>query len=306
MLRDITRNDDQTRAITQVVIHIAPDILVLQGVDYDADLLGIAALRDSFAESGLTYPHLFALQPNTGLPTGLDMNGDGYLHDAEDAQGFGKFRGTSGMAVLSRWPFGEVQDFSALLWRDLPEAQLPEVAGAPFPSTEAQTVQRLSTTGHWVLPLLHPDGALTLMLFAAGPPVFDGPEDQNGLRNADEIRFWQQYLAGALGTPAKAPFVLLGGANLDPEKGEGRHDAIQSLLNDLRFQDPLAEAGPTVDWREPQPGDLRVDYLLPSADIKVHASGVFWPKPPDPSTALLMFKKARASRHHMVWADISF
>ena len=32
------------------------------------------------------------------------------------------------------------------------------------------------------------------------PPTFDGPEDRNGLRNADEIAFWKQYVAVA--TPA--------------------------------------------------------------------------------------------------------
>ncbi|WP_441347492.1 endonuclease/exonuclease/phosphatase family protein [Shimia sp. MMG029] len=136
--------------------------------------------------------------------------------------------------------------------------------------------------------------------------MFDGPEDQNGLRNADEIRLWVHLLNGALGPVPDAPFVLMGGANLDPDRGEGRRHVIASLLADTRLQDPLAESGPTVDWREPRPGDLRVDYLLPSADIRVLEAGVFWPKAPDPDARLLVFNKVRASRHHMVWADIEF
>jgi hypothetical protein len=306
MLRDILRGDAQVRAITQVVAHIAPDILFLQGVDYDADLLGAAALQQQFEKAGVFYPYLFALSPNTGMPTGLDMNGDGYLHDAEDAQGFGTFLGASGLLLMSRWPIGEVRDLSALLWRDLPQAQLPEVEGLPFPSEEAQAVQRLSTTGHWVVTVRHPQRPLTLLLFAAGPPVFDGPEDQNGLRNADEIRLWQYLLDGKLGARPEPPFVLMGGANLDPARGEGHRYVIADLLADPRLQDPLAEAGPTVDWREPSPGDLRVDYLLPSSDIQVRAAGVFWPKPPDPDAALLGFEGTPASRHHMVWAEIEF
>jgi len=293
-------------AITQVVTHLAPDILFLQGVDYDADLLGAKALRDHFGKSGLNYPHVFALPPNTGIPTGLDMNGDGRLHTPADAQGYGKFRGSSGMVVLSRWPFGEATDFTALLWRDLPEALLPEIDGLPFPSEEAQAIQRLSSNGHWVVPVLHPDGPIALMLFAAGPPVFDGPEDQNGLRNADEIRLWSHLLDGKLGPAPESPFVLMGGANLDPQKGEGRHMAIQTLLNDPRLQDPLSQSGPTVDWREPTPGDLRVDYVLPSADLKVIDAGVFWPKPNEPGHELLSVKDIKASRHHMVWVDIAF
>ncbi|WP_247743723.1 endonuclease/exonuclease/phosphatase family protein [Shimia sp. R9_3] len=306
MLRDIQRNDDQMQAITQVVAHVSPDILFLQGVDYDADLLGLKALRDRFSEAGLTFPHLFALKPNTGIPTGLDMNGDGYQHDAEDAQGFGQFQGASGMAVLSRWPFGEVRDFSGLLWRDLPEAQLPRVDDTPFPSQEAQAIQRLSTVGHWSLQVIPPNGAFTLMLFAAGPPVFDGPEDRNGRRNADEIRLWQHLLDGKLGPAPEPPFVIMGGVNLDPYSGEGRRHVIADLLADPRLQDPLSDAGATVDWKEPTPGDLRVDYLLPSANITVEHAGVFWPKPPDPDAALLEHKTTPASRHHIVWADIRY
>ncbi len=306
MLRDITRSDPQVVAITQVVTHLAPDILFLQGVDYDADLLGAKALRDHFGKRELDYPHVFSLPPKTGIPTGLDMNGDRRLRTPADAQGYGKFRGAGGMVGLSRWPFGEARDFSVLLWRDLPEATLPGVNGQPFPSEEAQAIQRLSSNGHWVLPALHPNGPVTLMLFAAGPPVFDGPEDQNGLRNADEIRLWSHLLDGKLGPAPEPPFVLMGGANLDPQKGEGRHEAIQGLLTDPRLQDPLEKAGPTVDWREPTPGDLRVDYVLPSADLKVIDAGVFWPKPKEPGHELLSEKDIAASRHHMVWVDIAF
>lgn len=306
MLRDITRDDPQVVAITQVVTHLAPDILFLQGVDYDADLLGATALRDHFGKGGLDYPHVFALPPNTGIPTGLDMNGDGRLHTPADAQGYGKFRGASGMIVLSRWPFRDATDFSALLWRELPEATLPEADGVPFPSEEAQAIQRLSSNGHWVLPVRHPDGPVTLMLFAAGPPVFDGPEDLNGLRNADEIRIWSHLLDGKLGAAPQPPIVVMGGANLDPTQGEGRHEAIQTLLNDPRLQDPLAQAGPTVDWREPTPGDLRVDYVLPSTDLKLIDAGIFWPKPGAPGHELLSVKDIKASRHHMVWVDIAF
>ena len=104
MLRDILRGDDQARAVAQIVAHLRPDILMLQGVDYDAELHGLRALRDTFAEAGITYPHLFALRPNSGMATGLDMNGDGYLGDAVDKQGFGYFGGYRGMALLSRWP----------------------------------------------------------------------------------------------------------------------------------------------------------------------------------------------------------
>ena len=66
--------------------------------------------------------------------------------------------------------------------------------GQPFPSDAAQAAQRLSSTGHWVVPVSIKDTLFTVLTFQAGPPVFDGPEDRNGLRNRDEIRFWQVFL----------------------------------------------------------------------------------------------------------------
>lgn len=308
LLRDLLRGDDQARAVAQVVAHVTPDILVLQGVDYDAELLALSALSDTIAEIGPRYEHLFALPPNTGVQTALDMDGDGWLGDATDAQGFGRFRGADGMAVLSKWPINAetMQDFSDVLWRDLKGATLPEIDGAPFPSAEAQAIQRLSSVGHWVVPISHPLGDISVLTFAAGPPVFDGPEDRNGLRNADEIRFWQVYLDGSFGAPPAGRFVIAGNANLDPVAGEGRREAIESLISDARLQDPLRGAGPTVDWTDPKPGDLRVSYVLPSADWSVGTSGVFWPRAGTQGHEMLSFNEADASRHRLVWVDISF
>lgn len=311
MLRDILRGDDQARAVAQVVAHVAPDVLLLQGVDYDADLHGVRALRDVISEAGIVYPHVFALLPNAGMATGLDMNGDGRLGRGADKQGFGFFAGQRGMALLSRWPIDEagVQDFSGLLWRDLPGAELPEVEGVPFPSDEAQAVQRLSSVGHWIVPVVMPDGGvLSVMAFSATPPVFDGPEDRNGLRNADEIRLWAHVLNGDLGVAPKGRFVIVGNANLDPGKGDGRHAAIRNLLAHPKVQDtrPRSAFGgtDTVDWRDPSPGDMRVGYVLPSADWKVVDAGVFWPAPGDADHEVLRVDEVHASRHRLVWVDV--
>ncbi len=87
--------------------------------------------------------------------------------------------------------------------RTLPGALLPEVDGKPFPSPQALAVQRLSSVGHWDVPVLLGAGKrLHLLAFAAGPPVFDGPEDRNGKRNHDEVAFWSLYLDGRLDADA--------------------------------------------------------------------------------------------------------
>ncbi|WP_242500441.1 endonuclease/exonuclease/phosphatase family protein [Tropicimonas sp. IMCC6043] len=305
-----------------VIAEVNPDILMLTGFDFDAGLAALGAFADRLAAAGAPYPHRFGLRPNTGMATGLDMDGNGRLGEPRDAQGYGRFAGQGGMALLSRFPIDTsgVRNLSALLWADLPGAELPLAGGAPFPSPEAQAVQRLSTTGHWIVPIRWPGRrALSLLAFSATPPVFDGPEDRNGLRNADEIRLWLALLNGALETPApQAPYVILGNANLDPVDGEGRHGAADALLSDPRLQDPAptsrgaaAASDPqhsgdpahdTAEWRasaEGGPGNLRVDYVLPSADLEVAASGVHWPSDGD---ALATVR--RASRHRLVWVDL--
>jgi hypothetical protein len=308
LLRDILRGGDaQIDAVAHVIARTDPDILVLQKLDYDHDLHALRALRDRLAEDGPRYDHIFALRPNSGMPTGLDMDGDGRRGDARDAQGYGAFSGQAGMAILSAFPIDAdaVQEFSTLLWRDLPGALLPvHEDGTPFPSEGAQAIQRLSYSAHWVVPIRLSSGPLHLMAFHATPPVFDGPEDANGRRNHDEIRFWNLYLDGAFGPAPEARFVVIGDANLDPDRGDGRRDAIRQLLDDPRLQDPRpAHAGPdapraTVEWE--QTGPRRVSYILPSADLEVTGAGIHWPPPETPARDLA----AAANHHRLVWVDL--
>ena len=302
LLRDLARGEDpQITAVLGVLSHANADVIALQGIDYD--LTGAALTRLAKAAG---YPHAFALRPNTGLATGLDMDGDGLLGGPRDAQGYGRFTGQGGMAVLSRYPVlaDQVQDLSGILWEDIPGALLPEVNGAPFPSAEARAAQRLSTTGHWVVPIVLPEGRVDLMVFHASPPVFDGPEDRNGRRNHDEIRLWQLLLDGVVGTPPPGPFVLAGDANLDPVDGQGRKQAIRDLLADPRLQNTApagARGTDTVDWTDPVPGDLRVSYVLPSTHWRITGQQVVWPG--DESRIADMV--TTASRHRLVWVDLA-
>lgn len=308
LLRDITRGEDpQLTAVIAVIAEAQPDILVLQGIDWDHQNLALGALEHQLAQVGSAYPYLFSRQPNAGLATDLDLDGDGHLGGAGDSQGYGDYTGRGGMAVLSRYPLiaEDLTDLTPLLWRDLPSAALPQHPdGSPFPSEQAQAIQRLSSTAHWVLPVaVGEHQRLTLLCFQATPPLFDGEEDRNGLRNADEIRLWQVFLDGQLTTGAAAPptkgFIIAGGSNLDPEKGHGRRASIASLLQDPRLQDPRPQSPEggtdTVDWGEMR--RMRVDYLLPSKDWQVTGAGVVWP---DRATS----PAATASCHRLVWVDL--
>lgn len=309
-MRDIRKGEDpQVAAVVALLAEVRPDILLLTDIDHDLTLLTLSALRDRIAVAGPDYPHLFAPPQNAGRDIGADLDGDGRLQEAEDALGFGFFTGDGSMALLSRYPFGAAEDFSDRLWRDLPGNLM---AGAALPEGVAELLP-LASVAHWAVPVVLPGGRLTVLAFYATPPVFDGPEDRNGRRNHDEVIFWRHYLDGAYG-PVPGHVALLGNANLDPSDGEGRHGAIETLLLDPRLQDPrpgdpaaAAEANPgqtgdpaldTANWADPLPGNLRVDYVLPGATLRVLDSGTLWPAPESLA--------AQASRHALVWVDIDW
>ena len=290
LLRDIVRGEDaQVAAVVQVIKQADADVLLLTGVDFDYNLVALTALNSVLGANA--YPRLFALPPNSGMATGLDLDGNGRRGDARDAMGYGRFAGAEGMAILSRVPLGDVTDLSTLLWRDLPNHIAPDLP------PDIAAIQRLSTTGHWIVPL--PDTGLTLLAWSATPPVFDGPEDRNGRRNHDEAALWLRLLDGDLQVPAPTgPYVAMGTANLDPVDGDGRNDALLALL--ARTQD--VATGDTADFTARNgPGNLRVDYVLPSLDLAVHASGIIWPPPEDPFAAVV----TAASRHRLVWVDVT-
>ena len=166
--------------------------------------------------------------------------------------GFGTFRGQYAMALVSRFPIDvkNAQDFSKALWKDFSWAELPSRAdGAPFPSAAAQDVMRLSSKGHWDVPITLPDGRVLRALAShPTPPVFDGPEDMNGKRNRDEIRFWMEYLAGG-SVGADAPqkdYVILGELNADPLNGAGANNTISELLAGGLVTDPAPRSNGAV------------------------------------------------------------
>jgi hypothetical protein len=264
------------------ILSTAPDVLLLTDIDYDAGFAALGGLRDLLVQQGLTYPHLFALRPNTGMQTDVDIDGDGYRGGPRDAQGFGWFSGQGGMGLLSRYPVHLLADHSAVLWKDVPDSA---IAG----DDPAHEIQRLSTTAHWALGLDTPGGPLTLLTLAATPPVFDGPEDRNGRRNRDEVLLWVHVLDGKLGPPLpQGPVALIGNLNLDPVRGNGLHKVAQGMLAHPRLQDPMP-GSETVTWEST--GPMRVSYVLPDRALAVGDSGV---TPPVPGLG----------PHGLIWVDV--
>lgn len=279
---------------------------------------------------------------NTGVPSGLDLDGNGETDGigrerGNDAWGYDLHPGQYGMLVLSRFPIDEaaVRTFQLLRWDAMPGALRPMVpaTGKPFHADAAWTQLRLSSKSHWDVPIETPSGTLHLLASHPTPPTFDGPEDRNGARNADEIRLWREYIspgdkpwlcddAGRCGgVAADARFVIADDLNKDPVDGAGRHDAILELLEHprvLRMAAPRS-AGGEAKAREyaaagivrrgtpahvtsdfgPKVGALRLDYVLPSVGFALVGSAVHWPAPGDPDTVI-----ADGSDHHLVWVDL--
>lgn len=297
LLRDIMADDPQVLAAAQVIAGIAPDAILLTGLDWDLDNRALTAFADLLAAQGHPMPHRHATQPNRGLPTGLDLDGDGRAGRPRDAQGYGAFTGQSGLAILSRLPIAGVTDHSATLWRDVPGNRMPDSPHAD--------IQRLSSTAHWDVALTTPAGPLHLLALAATPPAF---EDRNPARNHDEVTFWLSHLPDA-------PFAILGNLNVDPRDGDGDPATLAALADVTQDPQPRGawqppQTGPNAAHRgdpaldtaeyDRAPGNLRLDYVLPATGLRVLDAGVLWPAPDDP----LAEPVALASHRKLVWVDL--
>ncbi len=341
----------QPLAAAAIIQQVRPDILILNEVDLPADgeplrnAQRFAANYLAWGDGAIDYPYAFAAASNTGLLSGYDLDGDGKSATpgdlgtrayGGDSFGFGIYPGQYAMAVLSRYPLlaDQVRTFQYFLWRDLPGHHIPP----GFFEGGAEEVLRLSSKSHWDLPVQlganHGGGLLHLFVSHPTPPVFDGPEDRNGRRNFDEIKFWVDYLADSPelyddeGLPGgyrlDHPFVIAGDLNASPgvapdatQPGYDGVTAIGQLLDHPRIQDTgavcvsqgaLAErtAGPP-EFAECSTaaflGGRRVDYVLPSSNLKVHGGGVFWPSEEEDAASRALAE--RASDHRLVWVDLS-
>jgi len=350
VIRQLEGDDAHARKIAAVLQKVRPDLVLLNEFDYDdthsaADLFQQRYLEAAQPGGGdpLRYPYRYLAPVNTGVPSGLDLDRSGSVgregrERGNDAWGYGLHPGQYGMLVLSRFPIDEAQvrTFQLLRWSTMPGANNPvdpTTREAFYPDATWKQL-RLSSKSHWDVPVRTPAGVVHFLVSHPTPPVFDGPENRNGLRNADEIRLWREYLTPGDapwlcddqgrcgGLPADARFIIAGDLNNDPADGDGHHEAIIELLEHprvMRMATPRSEGGEetalayaakglqrrgapahvTGDFGR-RNGALRLDYVLPSTGFALKGSGVFWPKKGHPDAAI-----ADASDHHLVWVDLS-
>jgi len=347
LIRDLERGDAQVDAVVEIILRLRPDILLLNELDADPERRALALFQARLAAGqsdlpGLDLPHAHQGSQNIGEFSGLDLDRDGTAAGPGDAWGFGRFPGQYAMAVLSRFPLDppNIRSYRLFRWAEMPDARRPiREDGTPFHPDPIWQALRLSSKSHWDVPIHLPDGRrLHLLAAHPTPPVFDGPEDRNGKRNADEIRLLEAMIDGApwltddAGRPAGlapgTPFVVAGDLNADPADGDGIQAAIQGLLAHPRLRDPgqtspggaAAKGGRaappiagdpahhTSDWGTAfaKHRNLRVDYVLPSRGLVLAGSGVFWPGPSSPLARLTARDGGRmeSSDHRPVWVDI--
>jgi hypothetical protein len=61
----------------------------------------------------------------------------------------------------------------------------------------------------------------------------------------------------------------------------------------------------TADFNPANPGNLRADYVLPSADLDILGGGIFWPLQADPLSALTGNFPFPSSDHRLVYVDVN-
>lgn len=365
-----TPDNIQAKTVAEIIQRNNPDVVLINEFDFVPDGTAVHLFQNNYLSVGqnvsgagaaapVLYPHTYVAPSNTGMTSGFDLNRNGAIVTTpgapgygDDALGFGNFPGQFGMALYSKHPIvtKEVRTFQNFLWKDMPGAVLPDDSSTPalrdWYSQAALEKLPLSSKSHWDIPIRVDGTTIHILASHPTPPVFDGLEDRNGLRNHDEIRFWADYVTpgrgeyiyddqGAKGgLKPGATFVIVGDMNADPFDGDSLEAAIRQLLDSptinagrtpaskggiqqarLQGRVNLAHVGDpafdTADFADTTPGNLRADYVLPSADLHITDSGVFWPEDSDPLFPLVgTFTPSLSggfpgSDHRLVFANIT-
>ncbi|EAS44142.1 endonuclease/exonuclease/phosphatase family protein [Photobacterium profundum] len=216
--------------------------------------------------------------------------------------------------------------------------------GDEWYSAEEWEQVRLSSKNHVDAPIIIPtengEEVVHLLMSHPTPPVFD--TGKNKAQNAAEVKFWNQYIQGKEffyddaglngGLADNAKFVIMGDQNLDPIAGDGISDVMQTLHDDpLVNQEVMngelypssngaSEHAADKSLTHPKPNrisstfGLGVDYAIPSANLNVVDSGVYWSASYEEGRKLFNDTrigqygdgKSVSSDHRMVWIKTQF
>lgn len=318
----------QIKNIAGIIKSVRPDVLLLNEFDYIADPdSGVGAFIRNYLHKGadsIDYPYYFYATVNTGQPSPFDLDNNGKASGyGSDAWGFGQYPGQYAMVLLSRYPIDTTaRTFQHFHWKDMPGALITRKADSiDWYTSEAWAQMPLSSKSHWDVPVKVNNTTIHVLASHPTPPTFDGPEDRNGKRNHDEIRFWNDYISGRGnyiyddngkkgGLDSNRRFVILGDQNSSPDEGDAIREGISSLLrNPLVNSQPVPASDGGAESKPDNPNarfhtafwGMRADYVLPSAyGVKVTASGVWWPSAQQPGAEWVK-RRESSSDHRLVW-----
>jgi len=336
----LQQNTQQIKNIAEIIQRVNPDIILLNEFDrVNNNHENIHYFINEYLAHGqndqasVDYPYFYQSTVNTGVKINGDLNHDGKTsQQPSDTHGFGYFEGHYGMVLLSKYPINEkdIRTFQHFKWSDMPNALKPidPNTNKPWFNDEIWQEIRLSSKSHWDIPINVDGKTIHILASHPTPPVFDGPEDRNGKRNHDEIRFWFDYINGKQanyiyddlgkkgGLAPQQAFVLLGDQNASTINGNAiateNSQGIYALLNSEKIQDPMPMSlgGKqhdvsnknakyyTAHW------GMRPDYVLPSSiNFTIKDSGVFWPQKNEGTYRLIKDRQA-SSDHRLVWVDL--
>ena len=312
-----TPNNAQAATVAEIIQRVRPDVLLINEFDFDAARRWRRLFQDNYlsvphngAPPPIDYPYASSRRRTPGSRPASTSTTTGASAGPDDAFGFGFFPGQFGMAVYSHVSdrHDGVRTFQTSSGRTCRARCLPDDPATPAPadwySPAELDVFRLSSKSHWDLPIDDRGKIVHFLVSHPTPPVFDGPEDRNGTRNHDEIRFWADYISpgrqratstttrAAGGLKPGALFVIAGDQNSDPLDGDSIPGSIQQLLDHplvntkltpssrVPSSRPRSRAARTPRTERPgvrhgrlrrraRPGNLRADYVLPRKNLQI-------------------------------------
>ncbi|WHS34003.1 endonuclease/exonuclease/phosphatase family protein [Auritidibacter ignavus] len=305
---------------------------------------------------GIDYPYSYAGPVNSGVDSGADLDQDGTIGGPGDALGHGEYPGQGGMVIYSQYPIDtdNIRTFNNLSWTEVPDSKIAQTGYSenekdlvPLTSVGAWDVP-ISVHGRPLHVLASASAEASRsethayrqddqVGFWADYVGDEQPDEQADGANDGAGADDQDYITDDEGTSGGlddgARFVVAG--QLTPGTAESRaedSETMSQLLDVDRVTDPeptssrdsqqATEDVATHTWLnpDPAPGDprsARTDYILPSEELPVTNSGVYWPASGQDGAELvggtaslsgLLSKLSRqpaATDHRLVWADIN-
>ncbi len=338
------KGNKQAAAAAEVIQRANPDVLALNEIanNFQEGKMTDTSNAKAFVENylkepqreglpSLDYEYIYVGKSNTGVPSGMDLDNNGEIvtepgsgEYGNDSYGYGEYPGQYAMAFLSKYPIkrDQIRTFRKFLWKDMPDNKMPvgKDYGGMYLNEEEAEKFRLSSKSHWDVPIDVDGTTIHILMAHPTPPVFDAEANINGRRNHDEVRLLTDYAEGKDyiyddsgekgGLPEDAKFVLMGDMNASPG-GADNFKAANLLIENPEMNTstfPMSQGGIDISAasRFNTLGDLRVDYVLPSKDIEIKGSAVFWPGL-GPGAIRLQEVTKNASDHRLVWveADVS-